>query len=356
PIIRDVVVMEDAYAKSMIIVSEGKKYGYINLPSFYVDMNDRNGRNCAKDIEEELLKLSYDSVAGIILDLRNNGGGSLGDVVKIGGLFINRGPMSLVKQRGYDPEVLGDNDGRTRWDGPLTIMVNEQSASASEILAAAMQDYGRAVIVGTPTYGKGTVQRFVELDEESSSPNAQQEMGALKVTIQKFYRINGATTQLIGVTPDVIIPDRYRYLEFGEKENEFALGADKIKKAKYSMTEIWTPKIKEAVAKSKGRIAANLYFQEIESLAKKIETISEKTKYTLNYQEFKEEMLKNEVENKKFEELMKGVNAMSIINCSDDNDSIGDDASKKKIKDEWNKSFEKDIYIQEAVNILKDLM
>lgn len=354
PIIRDVVVMEDSYAKSMIINSDGKKYGYINLPSFYVDMNDNNGRSCAQDIEDEIDKLSYDQVSGIILDLRNNGGGSLGDVVKIGGLFIERGPMTLVKQRGYNPEILGDNDGRVRWDGPLTIMVNENSASASEILAAAMQDYGRAVIVGTPTFGKGTVQRFIDFEREYPSVNADG-MGSLKITIQKFYRINGTTTQLTGVIPDVIIPDRYRYLKFGERENEYALASDKIKKAYYKVTEQWNEKIKKSVANSKGRIAANAYFQEIEALAKKIEKLSKKTRYTLNFNEYKEEMLQNDADNKKFEELMKSVTAMQIENTTQDNDNIGKDETKKRIKDDWNKSFEKDIYIQEAVNILKDL-
>jgi carboxyl-terminal processing protease len=354
PIIRDVIVIEDSYAKSMIIVSEGKKYGYINLPSFYVDMNDKFGRSCAKDIEEEINKLSYDQVSGIILDLRNNGGGSLGDVVTIGGLFIKRGPMTLVKQKGYDAEMLGDGDGKVRWDGPLTIMVNEISASASEILAAAMQDYGRAVIIGTPTYGKGTVQRFIDLDEEYPSGQANP-MGALKMTIQKFYRINGSTTQLTGVIPDIIIPDRYRYLKIGERENKYALASDKIKKANYEMTAEWADKIKKAVANSKGRIASNMFFQEIELLAKKIEKLSKKTKYTLNYNEYKAEMEQNDKDNKRFEELMKTVTSMSLENTSEDNEQIGKDESKKRIKDEWNKSFEKDIYIQEAVNVLKDL-
>lgn len=353
PIIRDVVVMEDSYAKSMIVVQDGKKYGYINLPSFYVDMNDRDGRTCAKDIDEEIQKLSYDNVEGIVLDLRNNGGGSLGDVVTIGGMFVKSGPMSLVKPRNYNPEILGDDDGKVRWDGALTILVNENSASASEILAAAMQDYGRAVVVGTPTFGKGTVQRFVELDNEFVSE--ANDLGALKVTIQKFYRINGTTTQLVGVTPDVITPDRYRYLNFGEKENEFALGADKIKKASYQPTTEWASKIKYAVSNAKSRIASNNYFQEIEALSKKIETISKKTRYTLNFEEYKEEMLKNEAENKKFETLMKSVESMQIVNTTADDEAVTGNDTKKKIKDDWNKSFEKDLYIKEAVNILKDL-
>ncbi|MEN9739156.1 MAG: hypothetical protein RLZZ318_1190, partial [Bacteroidota bacterium] len=235
PIVRDVVVMEDSYAKSAIIIQDKQKYGYINLPSFYVDMNDRNGRSCAKDIAVEIEKLKKDKVKGIVLDLRNNGGGSLGDVVEIGGMFIDKGPISLVKPRDGEPEVLDDRKPSVLWNGPLTIMVNENSASASEILAAAMQDYKRAVIIGSPTFGKGTVQRFVDLDD-AFAVNESDHLGSLKITIQKFYRINGTTTQLQGVTPDVIMPDRYRYLEYGEKENQFALKADRIPSAQYNIT------------------------------------------------------------------------------------------------------------------------
>lgn len=354
PIIRDVVVMEDSYAKSMIIISEGKKYGYINLPSFYVDMNDNNGRSCAKDVAEEIKKLMFDEVSGIILDLRNNGGGSLGEVVNMGGLFIDRGPMSLVKSRDSRPEVLGDNDGKVLWDGPLTIMINENSASASEILAAAMQDYKRATIIGTPTFGKGTVQRFIDLDEVNMS-GKDEKFGSLKITIQKFYRINGTTTQLVGVTPDVILPDRYRYLKYGEKESKFALSSDKIAKANYMITADWNSKINKSVTNSQKRIKDNSVFQEIELMARKIEKINNKTRYTLNFEEYKAEMIQTESDNKKYDEALKSIQAMQIVNTTEDDEQVKGDDNKKKIKSEWNKSFEKDIYIQEAVNVIKDL-
>src|SRR5690606_37775990 len=197
PIIRDVVEMEDSYAKPAIIKHNGKNYGYIMLPAFYLDMNGKGGRSSSADIEEELKKLKKEDISGIILDLRNNGGGSLSDVVDIAGLFIPQGPVTKLKGKGNSQHEMNDSDPKVLWDGPLTIMVNENSASASEILAAAMQDYRRALIIGTPTFGKGTVQRFQDLSAE---------MGALKITIQKFYRINGTTTQLKGVVPDVIIP------------------------------------------------------------------------------------------------------------------------------------------------------
>ncbi len=354
PIVREVVVMEDSYAKSAIIEHNGLKYGYINLPTFYVDMNDRNGRSCAKDMAIEIEKLKKDNVKGIILDLRNNGGGSLGDVVDIGGLFIDKGPMSLVKSRDSKPEVLEDEDETVLWDGALTIMVNENSASASEILAAAMQDYKRAAIIGTPTFGKGTVQRFIDLDDAFRT-TSDEKLGSLKITIQKFYRINGTTTQLVGVTPDIIMPDRYRYLEFGEKENNFALGSDKIAAAYYNISNNREMAIKNAVANSSKRIAESVLFAEIEKLARKIEKQNNKTRFTLNLEEYRLEMKQLEIDNKKYDEMIKAIQSYTIVNASDDELQIGSDEIKKKIKADWNKSFEKDIYIQEAVNVLKDL-
>jgi len=354
PIVREVVVMEDSYAKSAIIEHNGFKYGYINLPTFYVDMNDRNGRSCAKDMAIEIEKLKKDNVRGIILDLRNNGGGSLGDVVDIGGLFIDKGPMSLVKSRDSYPEVLEDVDETVLWDGALTIMVNENSASASEILAAAMQDYKRAAIIGTPTFGKGTVQRFIDLDDAFSS-NSDEMLGSLKITIQKFYRINGTTTQLVGVTPDIIMPDRYRYLEFGEKENKYSLGSDKIQAVPYNISNNRELAIKNAIINSSKRISESVLFAEIEQLARKIERQNKKTRFTLNLEEYRKEMKQLETDNKKYEEMIKAIQTFTIVNASDDDKQIGSDEIKKKIKADWNKSFEKDIYIQEAVNVLKDL-
>lgn len=355
PIIRDVVEMEESYAKSAVVNFEGQKYGYIYLPSFYLDMNDNNGRSCSKDIAIEIQKLKEDNVKGIVLDLRNNGGGSLGDVVEIGGLFIKRGPMTMVKARDRKPEILGENDNVAMWDGPLTIMVNENSASASEILAAAMQDYKRALIIGTPTFGKGTVQRFIDLDEIYNNQD-ETKMGSLKITIQKFYRINGTTTQLNGVIPDVIIPDRYRYLNFGEKESDYALSSDKIAKSDYEETTQWEKPLKTAKTNSLTRIQQSSIFQEIETLARKIEKINKKTVYTLNLDEYRAELKENEAANKHFDEVMKNIEAFDIVNNTFDESNLQEqDENQRKIKADWNKSNAKDIYIQEAIKVLKDL-
>lgn len=355
PIIREVVVLEDGFAKSSIIEKDGEKYGYINLPTFYRDFDDpRNGKSCARDVATEVKKLKADGVKGIILDLRNNGGGSLSDVVDMGGLFIEKGPITLVKDRSKRTEVLADDDKSVLYDGPLTIMVNENSASASEILAAAMQDYGRAAIVGTTTFGKGTVQRFIDLNQNFQEKNGE-ELGSIKITIQKFYRVNGGTTQLAGVTPDIIIPDRYRYIEYGEKDSEHPLGVDKIEKANYSTMINYSAAIANAKRNSEKRIAQSQIFKEIERLALKIKAQSKRTKYTLNLEEYKAEQKQLEEDNKLYEESIKQIKALSFITPNLDLEPLNNDSIKIKMRNDWNKGFEKDIYIQEAVEVLKDM-
>ncbi|MEO1715046.1 MAG: S41 family peptidase, partial [Bacteroidota bacterium] len=229
-IVRDVVILEEGFAKSLILHTTAKeKVGFISLPRFYDDFYDEEGRSCARDVATEIDKLKKENVRGIILDLRNNGGGSLRDVVTMSGFFIEKGPIVQVKARGRSPEVLEDNDPSVKWDGHLIVMVNQFSASASEILAAALQDYERAVIVGsTSTFGKGTVQRFYNLDRAIPGYSELKPFGEIKLTTQKFYRIDGGSTQLKGVTPDIILPDMYSYIETGEKEQEYPMNWTQI--------------------------------------------------------------------------------------------------------------------------------
>ncbi|MFO8087052.1 MAG: S41 family peptidase [Bacteroidales bacterium] len=221
-IIRDVVVLEETYARSAILKRDksNTKIGYLHLPKFYTDFNDKNGRNCSDDVAIELEKLKTENVDGLIVDLRNNGGGSLPDVVKIAGLFLDKGPVVQIKAMTGESRIMKDHKAGALYDGPLVILVNQGSASASEILAAAMQDYGRAVIVGSPsTFGKGTVQRFFDLDQMVRAKQYEEfkPLGSIKLTTQKFYRVNGGATQLKGVKPDIVLPDRYAYVDVGEK-------------------------------------------------------------------------------------------------------------------------------------------
>ena len=229
-IIREEVIIDEGYAKSLVIQSnkDSEKIGYIKLPKFYADFEKEDGHQSAEDVEIEIEKLKKAGVKGIILDLRNNGGGSLRDVVKMSGYFIEEGPIVQVKDRTNKPEVLDDKDPSVQYAGPLIVMVNEFSASASEILAAALQDYSRAIIVGSNTYGKGSVQRFFDLDRAVYGNSDVKPLGQIKITIQKFFRVNGGSTQLKGVTPDIILPDNYSEINVGEKDNEHPMAWSQI--------------------------------------------------------------------------------------------------------------------------------
>jgi len=218
-ITRDVVELEESYAKSATIkTGDDHRFGLINLPKFYVDFEDYTERNAATDVAKEVERLKEAGAEGIVLDLRDNGGGSLKTVVEMAGLFIKDGPIVQVRSSGQRKEVHEDKDERIQWDGPLVILVNELSASASEILAAAMQDYKRAVVIGSKqTFGKGTVQNVIPLDNIVRS-NEHGDLGAIKLTTQKFYRINGGSTQLEGVKSDIVVPDKYSYIDLGERD------------------------------------------------------------------------------------------------------------------------------------------
>ncbi|MEM9261792.1 MAG: S41 family peptidase, partial [Bacteroidota bacterium] len=235
-IVRDVVVIDESYAKSLIIDGEGEneKVGFLSLPSFYADFNDENGRFSAKDVAAELQKLKDNDVNGIILDLRSNGGGSLKEVIDMAGFFIPEGPIVQVAGRGGKKRVMKDSDDRVLYDGPLVVLVNQYSASASEILAAALQDYGRAVIVGSnSTFGKGTVQSFLDLDRTIAGLPEVKPLGTVKLTMQKYYRVNGGSVQLRGVTPDIILPDSRALLETGERQQTAPLAWSQISPADF---------------------------------------------------------------------------------------------------------------------------
>ena len=235
-IIRDIVEIEATFARSAI-VGEDKTTGYIRLPKFYVDFYKDSNRDCADDVKKEIVDLKKAGMESLIFDLRGNGGGSLTAAIKIAGLFINQGPMVQVKTSGQKVRSYNDKKEGTTWDGPLVILVNEGTASASEIVAAALQDYGRAIVVGTArTYGKGTVQNILDLDRAAGPFNAAlRPLGALKLTIQKYYRVSGGTTQLEGVKSDIVLPHPYENLPFGEREMEFPLAVDNVDPVYYEL-------------------------------------------------------------------------------------------------------------------------
>lgn len=354
-IIRDVVVLEETYAKSLILSDKDNlKSGYIYLPSFYADFRNPKGRFSWKDVKGEIEKLKEVNVQGIILDLRNNGGGSLDDVVKMGGLFIDRGPIVQVKEKGRKAQVLEDRYAGTEWDGALVIMVNEFSASASEIMAAAMQDYKRAVIVGSSsTHGKGTVQRFLALNRALRRKDIP-DLGSVKLTIQKFYRINGDATQLKGVSADVILPDNYMYIKTGEKEHEYALEWDQIESSYYDVKQF---KIADKVIKkSQARVNKSRTFQLIEQNARRWEKQREDNVYPLSLETYSMEKAQEKEESKKFDALKNiKIDNFLVENIPSEVDYMNAEKSRKKRNEDWIKSINEDPYVYEALQIIEDL-
>ncbi len=353
-ITRDIVELEETYAKSTTVEKEGKTFGVINLPKFYISFEDYNKRNAASDIKQEILRLKEQGVEGLVLDLRNNGGGSLQTVVDIAGLFIEEGPVVQVKTTGEAKEVLRDRDKAIIWDGPLVIMVNELSASASEILAAAMQDYKRGIVIGSKqTYGKGTVQNVMDLNKMVRN-NTNGDLGALKFTTQKFYRINGGSTQLEGVKSDVVVPDRYSYINIGEKDLDNPLPWDKIDAADY---DVWGNYFDydTTISKSKERMAANEQLKLIDANAKWIKKIRDREVYSLNYNEYKKEMELNEEEAKRFSKLSEYKTNLTFSSLPYELKLMEQDSVLMEKRNRWHLALAKDVYIEEAINVLNDL-
>ena len=353
-ITRDIVELEETYAKSSTVEKDGKKFGLINLPKFYINFQDYNKRNAASDIKQEIIRLKKEGVEGLVLDLRNNGGGSLQTVVDIAGLFIEDGPVVQVKTTGEAKEVLSDKDKSIVWDGPLVILVNELSASASEILAAAMQDYKRGIVIGSKqTYGKGTVQTVFDLNRMVRN-NTNGDMGALKFTTQKFYRINGGSTQLEGVKSDVVVPDRYSYIDIGEKDQDNPLPWDKIDAADYSVWENYFD-YESTISKSKKRMADNDQLKLIDANAKWLKKIRDREVYSLNYNDYKKEMELNEEEAKRFEKLSEYKTNLTFNSLPYEMKLMNQDSVLQEKRRRWHLALAKDVYIEEALNVLNDL-
>ena len=352
-IIRDVVELEETFVKSTIVEKEGKKYGLINLPRFYIDFSDIDSRDSAKDMEKEIARLKSENVSGLLIDLRNNGGGSLKTAIEIAGLFITEGPVVQVKYRGQDPIVKNDENPKMQWDGAVVVLVNELSASASEIFAAAMQDYGRAVIIGgNQTYGKGTVQSVIPIN--NFYPKYEKDLGAIKMTIQKFYRVNGGSTQIEGVYSDIAMPNKYSYMKFGERDLTGALIWDKVPQAKYTKTNSYE-NFSDVINKSKNRIALDEQFKLINEYAKWLKENQEDTSYSLNFKDFSKESALLEVASKKYTNAFKNETKLNFESPKYEFPLIEKDSVLGDKRTAWHKNLAKDIYVAEALNVLKDL-
>ncbi|HQW84228.1 MAG TPA: carboxy terminal-processing peptidase [Ferruginibacter sp.] len=359
PIIRDEIRLDDTFAKSAIINDGDHKIGYIYLPEFYIDFADPNGAKCSEDVANEIKKLKAENVDGIIMDLRSNGGGSLPEVVKMVGLFIPDGPVCLVKGREDKPYQWKDKDPSVLYSGPLTVMVDEFSASASEIFAAAIQDYKRGIIIGsTSTYGKGTVQRTISLNPDSDNPlftnRKVEDLGSVKLTLQKFYRINGGATQLRGVTPDIIIPDRLEYLKFREKDNTAALPWDEIGKADY---KTWTSNISNETVVNyiQHQIENDDNIKKIQQGIKWLDENNDKS-YSLNLKSYKEDEKVAKEKGKELDSLFKLRKDLSVKNISADTTAFNMTKDKVEKNTQWLKRVSGDFYIDESVKVMNTMI
>jgi len=354
-LVRDEIVQDETFARSAVVKSGNSKIGYIFLPEFYADFENANGNRSYKDVEKEVIKLKEQQVDGIVIDLRNNGGGSLYDVVQMAGLFIEEGPIVQVKAREDKPAVLRDKDKSVLYSGPLAVMVNEFSASASEIFAAAIQDYGRGIVIGsTSTYGKGTVQRNIGLDPETGFSMSNSDLGTVKLTLQKFYRINGGSTQLRGVTSDIVLPDQLEHLKVREKDNPDALPWDEINKSPYSA---WNSgyDLKTIQQLSNRRLENDPSFKLIKKNTEWLAQQNNK-QYSLQLDKYRKEQKQIRATFAQNDTLMKLKTEINVAALPGETNRWADDKNKQDRFNQWLKNLSKDIYLDQAVKVVNDVI
>ncbi|HLW14807.1 MAG TPA: carboxy terminal-processing peptidase [Flavobacteriaceae bacterium] len=351
---RDVVELEETYAKSSLINVGDKTYGLIDLPQFYFDMDNYRTRNAASDVEKAVKELKAEGMQGLVLDLRNNGGGSLRAAIDMTGLFIEGGPVVQVVSSGNKTEVLRAKKRPVVWDGPLVILINEVSASASEILAAAIQDYGRGIVLGSKqSYGKGTVQNLIDLNVYVRKMDID-DLGALKITTQKFYRINGGSTQLEGVKSDIVMPDRYTYIDIGERDYKNPMPYDKIAPANYTD---WKGNIayEDIIKQSKARLDTNQRVQIVDDYAKWIRDRRDEKEVQLNFEKYKAAIALRKEQTKKYDTISKFENNLTFASLKEELGRMETDTTLAERRKRWHKSLNRDIYVDEAVHVIEDL-
>ena len=348
---RDEVELEETFAKSTVISKNDNNYGYISLPKFYADFDNYKNRNSANDVKNEIIKLKNNGIQGLILDLRNNGGGSLQTVVEMTGLFIEKGPIVQVKSIGNRKKVLYDRDPQVYWDGPLVLLINEMSASASEIISAALQDYNRAIIIGSEkSFGKGTVQNIIDLNRFISNTNY--DMGALKVTTDVFYRINGESVQLEGVQSDIIIPDSYMYIFNGERDEKNPIKWDKIGPATYTKWNKYSDKFNYVKDQINKKLDQNKLINNIYDRAEWIRNQQNQKNVPLNIIEYKKYQKNQKQKASQFDNISKYQNELSFKLLKAEKPFINANRELFEARAKWHESLSKDIFIDQAVNAL----
>ena len=353
-IIRDEVVLEEAYVKATIIEHKelGKKVGYIHVPKFYRDFSNPNGPNSSDDVKKALVSLQKKNVDGVILNLRNNGGGALQDATLMGGLFVDSGPIVQVKNQG-EADVKRDIDGKTYWDKPVIVLVNRFSASASEIVAGALKDYNRALIVGDSeqTHGKGTVQAILDLKNFITpfAGSIRDKVGAIKITTDMFYRVNGMSTQFRGVRPHIALPDQYGYLDAGEKSLDYAIPYDEIPASKYKALDA-SFNVDKLKRKSEQRVKKSEKFKKIVESVQWSKERRENTERSLLYTKMEEYRKETREFGEKHEtdQVDENIKVTSI-------DKLSTDVEKASF-DDFKKELQKDPVIEEALHIFSDML
>lgn len=349
-LIRDIVVLEEAYARPAVLVREepAGKFGYIYLPSFYRDFRHPEGRNAAGDMKKILEKMKEEKVDGLLLDLRDNGGGSFTDALQIAGFFIDTGPLLQVKNK-ERVDVYLDYQAGVVYDRPMVVLVNSFTASAAEILAAVLQDYKRAVIVGNRTFGKGSIQTIVDLDQYvTAGARDLAPLGSLKLTIQQFYRVSGEPIQYQGVTPDILLPDPYGYIEIGERRLEYALPGEAIAPVPY---EQWPVRFDPAALqkKSSRRVQEEEFFRQVVAYVDKVKKQQENTSQSLKFDAFLAEQERRRQEREEFQQLQfrTGWRVFGLPGSSG--------VSEEKLQD-WYERLQRDMAVGEAACVLADLV
>lgn len=354
--LRDEIVLDETFVRSAVIGQGKDKIGYISIPDFYADFEKENGPRCSEDVAKEVVKLKAENVKGIIIDVRNNGGGYLYEVVQMVGLFINQGPVVQVREKDGRSSILSDRQTGVLYDGPLAVIVNELSASASEIFAAAIQDYKRGIIIGsTSTFGKGTVQKSVPFGNRIDAYSGRTEYGAMKLTFQKFYRVNGGSTQLRGVTPDVVLPDQYEYMKIREKDNPASLPWDEIPQATYQVWQGHLP-YESVIQKENARVKQNASLTLLNSNLVWLSKLADQP-VNLNIEQYR--LLQKKIRSTVTQNnnLMKAPADMTVEALQSDKDKFYNNPDKAKGEryQAWLRFLKTDMHIDETVKIVSDV-
>jgi carboxyl-terminal processing protease len=354
PLKIDLIEIYSTTVQSSVVEKNGKRFGIINLPSFYTDFDNAKSKDAAKDVAIEIENLKKSNVEGIVFDVRNNGGGAVKTAVEITGMFIEKGPVVQIKSNEEKKELLSDMNQEVKWDGPLVVLIDNNSASATEIFAAAIQDYRRGIIMGTKqSFGKGTMQNTIDLDKFNPK-GAVGNYGSLKTTFKKYYRINGGSTQLKGISSDIYLPHKDNYLNLGERNEEKTLPWDEISSVKFKPVNK-KDFFDDVIKKSIKRVEDNKNFKLIEEYSNWMSSRKEKRIISLNVDKFKFDYDKSEVELVRFVPTVNYKNNLNFNSTLQDLEIEKKDKNLSDKRKEWHIELSSDIYVEEAINVLNDM-